>query len=124
MSVSTEYIGNKRFHEELVYGFYGVNGKISESVAPGVVWALKEFRVHFSTAFISVEYLVLKVSSILGAQYKTTIYSQLVSGSTDIFVHYSTPLVLLSDDHLTVELSMGSGINVLGFQFGTWAARG
>ena len=124
MALTNEHIGNLRFHDEIEYGFYGADGTIGDSVAPGKPWKLRSIQIHFSVAFASIEYLVMALSSILGATYNTILYSLNVSGSTDIFIHYSDPLLFLSDDHLNFELSMVSGTNIIGFRFETWAARG
>lgn len=124
MTTTLEYLGNNRYHDEIYYGFYGENGTISDSVTPATPWKLKNIRIHLSVAFVSVEYLVMRISAGLGSAYNTILYSTNLSGSTDVFIHYSEPLTFLSDDQLVFELSMVSGTNVIGFQFETWAARG
>ena len=124
MALTNEYIGLRRYSEEIEYGFFGENGTISDSIAPGKPWKLNGFQVHFSVSFVSVEYLLIWLSSGLGSAYNTILFSRQVSQSTDIFVHYSNPLRFMSDDQLNFELSMASGTNVIGFRFETWAARG
>lgn len=124
MALSNEYVGNLRYHDEIYYGFYGEDGTISDSLNPGVPYKLRSIRIHLSVAFVSVEYLVMQLSAGLGSAYNTVLYSQNLSGSTDIFIHYSDPLLFLSDDQVNIELSMNSGTNIIGFQFETWAARG
>ena len=124
MALLTEYVGNLRFHDEIYYGFYGADGTISDSVNPGCVSKLRSIKVHLSVAFASAEYLIIQLSAGLGSAYNTVLYSQNLSGSTDVFIHYSDPLLFLSDDQLNFELSMASGTNIIGFQFETWAARG
>ena len=124
MALTNEHIGLRRYHEEIEYGFFGEDGTISDAIAPGKPWRLSGFQIHFSVSFVSVEYLVMRLSAALGSAYNTILYSQAVSQSTDIFVHYSFPLQFLSDDQLVFELSMGSGTNIIGFKFDTWAARG
>lgn len=124
MSLTNEPVGNQNYRDEIEYGFYGEHGTISDSIAPGKPWKLGGFHVHFSVSFVSVEYLLLWLSSGFGSAYNTIIFSRQVSQSTDIFVHYSSPLRFTSDDQLNIELSMVSGTNVIGFRFETWAARG
>ena len=124
MALTNEHVGNQNYIEEIKYGFYGEDGTIGDNVAPGTVWKLKNIRIHASVAFVSVETLVMKISAGLGSAYNTVIYSANFSDYEDLFIHYSEPLTLMSDDQLLFELSMVSGTNVLGFQFETWAARG
>jgi hypothetical protein len=110
-------------HMSLFYSS-GADGKISETHSPTTLFKLSEFRVHFSVAFASVEYFTLKHTSIQGAAYNMTLYSANPSGSTDIFVHYSDPLLFLSGDTLTAELSTVSGTNVIGINLIGWAVLG
>ena len=124
MATTLEYIGNNRYHDEIYYGFYGEDGTIGDNVAPGTVWKLKNIRIHASVPFVSVETLVMKISAGLGSAYNTVLYSANFSDYEDLFIHYSEPLTLMSDDQLLFELSMVSGTNIIGFQFETWAARG
>lgn len=110
---------------DVVYhGYYGANGAISDSFCPGVPWKLKDIRVKISDAFASIEYLIMKISSVLDSYHNIVFYSLNVSGSTDIFIHYSDPIMFLSDDHLLFELSTVSGVHTLGFIFDVWAAKG
>lgn len=124
MALTNEYVGNQRYHDEIYYGFYGEDGTIGDSVAPGAIWKLKDIRIHASVAFVSVEYLVMYISAALGSAYNTKIYSANFSDTEDLFIHYSDPLLFLSGDQIVFELSMASGTNIIGFQFQTWAARG
>lgn len=124
MALTNEHIGLRRYHEEIEYGFFGENGAISDAVAPGVPWKLRTVKIHVSSKFLSVEYLVLKLSSGLRSEYNTVLYSANFSDTQDLFIYYSEPIPFLSDDQLLFELSTVSGVNVIGFQFDTWAARG
>jgi len=102
----------------------GLDGTLSETVAPEKKFKLAEIRAHFSVAFVSVEYLKAYISAAKGSEYNTVLLSYLVSGSTDIFIHYSDPLLFLSDDHLVFELSLVSGTNVIGLNVVGWAVQG
>lgn len=113
--------GPHRWEEFLFYQSYKANGSISDEIVPGKIWKLGEIRIHFSTAFASAESLTIRLSCILGSYYNVKFYSLNVSGSTDIFIHYSDPLRFLSDDRLVFTLSMASGVNGVGFQFIGWA---
>jgi hypothetical protein len=124
MALSKESIQPQRWHLFEFYQSYGANGKISDSFCPGKVWTLQEIRVHLSVAFASAEYLIMKLSCGLGSAFNLKFYSTNLSGSTDVFIHYSDPLFFNSDDHLNFELSFVSATNVLGFQFIGWEARG
>ncbi len=113
--------GPHRWEEFLYYQTYKADGAISDGFGPGKIWKLGEIRIHFSTAFASAESLTVRLSSILGSYHNTLFISHLISGSADIFYHYSDPLRFLSDDTLTIKMSMASGINGVGFQFFGWA---
>lgn len=124
MSLTEIDISPQLWWDIIFHGYYGADGNISDSFCPGVPWKLKDIRVKISGAFASVEYLILKISSVLDSYHNIIFYSQNVSGSTDIFIQYSEPLLFLSDDHLVFELSNTSGVHTFGFIFNTWAAKG
>lgn len=123
MSFNKLYQENNRNQQFLFYQSYGVNGAIADNVNPGGKgwWKLAEIRVHFSTAFVSDNALTIKLSSILGSAHDITLYSVNVSGSTDIFIYYSYPLLFQSDDNILISLATKSGLNVIGFTFIGWA---
>lgn len=125
--LSIEHFGLRRYHEEIHHGFYGENGYINDSLVPGARWKLKSIRVVrvvTSVAVASVEYLTLRISSILGSFHNITLYSENFSTASHVIIDYSQPLGFLSDDQLVFDLSVNSGTNLIGFQFEIWSARG
>jgi hypothetical protein len=102
----------------------GGNGKISESLNFGKRWMLNEIRVHFSTLFLSVEYLVCRISTPFGSGHSIILLSSPMSGSTDVVLYYSTPRYFLSDEQLIIELSCKSGLNTVGINAIGWAVTG
>lgn len=104
----------------------GTDGKLSDSLSSptGNRWQFKELRMHFSTAFASVEDLVIRVSSPRGSYHNFLILSQAMNGSQDLLVQYSSPVWLLSNESIVVEQSMASGANLFGLQITGWAAQG
>jgi len=124
MALLKEEILPQRWHLFEYYQSFGADGTISDGFCPAKTWRLQEIRIHLSVAFASAEYLIMQLSCGLGSAYNLKFYSTNLSGSTDVFIHYSDPLLFMSGDQLVFELSMGSATNVIGFQFGTWAARG
>jgi hypothetical protein len=102
------------------YESFGPNGKYTGVIAPGKPWRLAEIRLHLSMPFASIEYLTATISATIGSAHNLVMMSYLLSGSTDVFFHYSDPLNFLSDDLLTFILSITSGTNVVGLNVQTW----
>jgi hypothetical protein len=103
------------------FAFFASNNKagaLNLYVSPGKVWKLKEVRVHFSVAFVSVQDFTLNISAAKGSAYNTKLLSQAMNTVQDLIVYYSTPLLFLSDDllHLSMNavISTVRGIEVLG----------
>ena len=109
----------------------GADGIINENITGGDLgevehfW-IKEIRVHFSTAFASVEALVLKLSdAIIGSAFNQTFLSAAMLGATDYQWIPDTGdnkgLMFNSGDKLGLTLSMKSGINTAGITVIGWA---
>ena len=94
---------------------------INETVEHNGAWKLAEVRLHFSTAFGSVNYLRLNVSAINGSSYDTILLSQSLNGVQDLFVQYFEPVLMVSGDKLRIISSQISVANEYGLQVSGWA---
>jgi hypothetical protein len=132
MSFTGDWPGYQRWDH---FHFYetenGTNGTL-ESVLDGSVmgkaykWKIGEIRMHFSTAFASVEYFKAYVSSILGSNHNYVLISQLMSDIVDFRLVFEDHehLMLFSDDALRFSFSNASGVNLWGLEVQGWAVRG
>jgi len=104
----------------------GTDGNFSESLSnPGSkIWKIKDIRMHWSTAFASVEDLVVNMSSILGSYHDHLIASEAMNGVQDLLLQFSNPITLFSDDTVVFAMSMKSNINHFGLIVNGWAVRG
>jgi hypothetical protein len=121
---SQEQMLPERFWQLAFYKKDDGDGAIGENFNPGTRWKLAEIRVHFSSAFASVEYLTAYLSATKGSEHNVVLLSHNCSGSTDIILYYSEPRMFLSDDVLRVELSNTSGVNAIGISVFGWAVIG
>lgn len=130
MSLSGDFVQYQRWD---MFHFYetenGTNGALSTSINNTALetyrrWKFQELRMHFSTAFASVEDLVIRISSTLGSNHNVKILSQAMNAIQDIHVYYSDPIVFYSDDQMVITMSMASGVNKYGLQVIGWAVRG
>lgn len=129
MTWDKENIEPQRWTQFLFFSSGGADGFVNESIIPGtdfgsIPWKLGEVRLHFSVAFASVEDFVIRISSIKGSAYNTLLISQALNGITDMTIHYSDPLLFLSDDQLVITGAMVSATNIYGMEFIGWAAMG
>ena len=94
---------------------------LQQTLAIGKLAKLREIRLHCSVAFASAQYLVVRLSEAQhGSAHNVTLLSYAMNGVQDLFIHYSDPIFLRSDDNLVVELST-SAANVIGIQLIGWA---
>lgn len=92
-----------------------------ETLDSGKLMKLREIRVHCSVAFASAQDLVVRLSEAQhGSAHNVKLLSFAMNGVQDLFIHYSDPIFLRSDDNLVVELST-SAANVIGLQLIGWA---
>jgi hypothetical protein len=69
----------------------------------------------------SAKYLQVILSAAEGSAYNIILYSLNYNGSTDIFLHYSDPLMFVSDDSLKIVTSVLSVANYHGLEVIGWA---
>ncbi len=118
---SSELFGPHRWEHFSYFKSWTMDETLEESIAPGKPWKLCEVRIHMSIAMASNKYFQMIVSAAKGSAYNTILYSLNYTGSTDIFLHYSDPLLFLSDDQLNLFASMVSVTNVHGIEVIGWA---
>jgi hypothetical protein len=127
MAFSTEYNGYKRW-DDFHFWFSGkANGWEEQSLSfvdDAKGFKVKEVRLHFSTAFASVEDFVMYTSSIKASNFNTIWISEPLNGVRDLVLFFSQPIQLFSDDQLVFTGSMVSNINGYGLEVLGWAARG
>jgi hypothetical protein len=104
----------------------GANGVITESVAPGVKFKVDEIRVHCSSAFASAEDFTVGLVATQGSEHNITLLSQAMNGVLDVLwiADKANALPFLSDDTLSINLSLVSATNVVGINVIGWAVRG
>lgn len=124
MAFTEEYYAPERWWDFQFFATGGANGVVSENVAPTTRFKILEFRLHWSSAFASVEDFVVQISSIKGSQYNAILFSEALNGLTDLYVRLSQPMQFLSDDSVNIAMSMASGINIWGLTVVGWAIRG
>ena len=97
------------------------------SIAPGVIFQVKELRLHLSSPYSLVGDLALRLSAAKGSAYDIILYSHAMSGSTDVFWYPSTAsntLQFLSDDVFIISLPMTSGAILGGINVQGWTIEG
>jgi len=126
MAFTQVFVQPQLWTEFSFFAFGGEDGVVNESVAPGVIWKFKELRVHLSVIFASVEDLTLTIDAIQGTAYDTLFLSTAMQNVYDL--HYFPPLsegmLMLSDDVIVFNLSMASGVNIVGVNVLGWAVKG
>lgn len=103
--------------------FYSSNLSFQKSIFPGKRFKLVDVKMHFSVAVGSIVDLTVRVSSIKGSAYNVIIISQAMATVQDLFMHFSTPIPFLSDDHLVFSMIL-SAANVFGLQADVWSVEG
>jgi hypothetical protein len=93
------------------------SGAIATTVAPGYPWQLHEIRVHFDAGGAATA-LTATMDAGAGAVYDTVIYSNSMSGVSDLIKTYDPPLMFAHpSDELDIAYANGSsaayGIEVL-----------
>lgn len=98
------YIQNKLWDE---FQFFNWNSTVmSQIIAPERLFRLGTIRVHLSTAFASVEDLVIRLSSIKGSRYNAILLSQPMFGVRDlIWMAASAEMLFLSGDQVICTMS-------------------
>jgi hypothetical protein len=124
MSFTETYLDPQRWTEFSFFATGGVDGAISESVAPGKPFKIHEFRIHNSIAIASAGDLVIRLSAAQGSAHNMVFISKAMLGSTDYWLLFSNPLIFQSDDQIVVTYSMKSAVNVMGINVVGWAVRG
>lgn len=124
MAFTEEFHLPQRWSHFHFYTSGKANGAGTESISIGRLWKLQEIRLHFSTAFASVEDLVVRLSAVNGSYFNTLFLSQALNAVQDLWVHYSDPLLFFSDDQLKLTFSMKSNINGWGLEVIGWAVQG
>ena len=117
---------NYERYKEFHYYFAGKeHGFETQSIAPGVLWKLKEVRLHFSDTFASTEDMVVRISSINGSAFNQVLVSQTMSDVKSYRVVFDGSGVLLySDDQVVITGSMVSNVISYGLEAIGWAVRG
>lgn len=120
-----EYTLPQRWKLFQFFGFGGaVTSYVSHAITMSNLWRLAEVRVCFSAACGSNKYFQMYLSSGKGSYYDIMLYSLNINNSTEIFLHYSDPLVFLSDDTLEIQTSVISVAFTYGVQAIGWAVTG
>ena len=102
----------------------GEDGAYTQAISPGRRFRLKEIRLHFSTAFASVEDFTLAMSSINGSYFNFMLLSQELSGVRDLIYTPDFPLEFFSDDQIILGLSQVSAVNLFGIEIHGWSIVG
>ena len=121
-----EYIQNKLWDHFQFYRSATTGERIQENVAEdGKVVKFNEIRFHAGSAILSVEDLVLRISSGNGSEYNYTIVSHPLSGSTDYRFVASDErgYLILSDDHLVLSVNISNTV-IMGITIEGWAVSG
>ena len=124
MAFSQEEILPQRWSFFSYYEKFGTNGKYSTTLSMGTPWMLQEIRLRCSTAFASAENFVAQLIATYGSEFNVVVFNWAMSGSTDVIMRWSNPMMFLSNDVLGFVLSMVSGTNVIGLNVQGWAVRG
>ena len=119
-----EIIEPQRWSEFEFFNAFGTNGLETKSIYFHKNFKLGEIRLHLSVAFASAGALIAQLSSVKGSAYNTKLLSTDISGTIDLFIHYSDPILFLSNDHLKFTISLVSGTNIIGMTVRGWAALG
>jgi hypothetical protein len=127
MAFTKEFLQPQRW-DEFHYYFSGkANGWEDQSldfISEGYRFKVGEVRVHFSSAFASVEDFVMYRSAINGSMYNNIWISEALNGVRDLVLFFSDPLNFFSDDQLVFTGSMVSNTNGYSLEVFGWAARG
>ncbi len=124
MAFTETYIQPQRWTEFMFFAIGGADGLISENVAPGKIWKLKEVRVHASSLIASAGDLVIQLSSIRNSYLNMIFVSKAMLNSQDYWLQMSDPLIFESDDALNVRFSVLSAVNYLGITVVGWCVLG
>jgi len=128
MAFTEVYVQPQRWDEFMFFATVGEDGSVSETVAPGVIWKLKELRVHLSVAFASVEDLVFRISADAGqgSAFNFKFLSQAMNGVIDYqyIPAVSDGMIFQSADLGVITMSGASANNVIGIVVIGWAVRG
>ena len=127
MAFTKDYRQYKRWDDFHFYFSGKADGWKEQSlnfVTEGYPYKINEMRLHFSTAFASVEDFIMRVSSIHGSMYNTIWISEPLNGVRDLVVFFSQALNFFSDDQIIFAASMKSNINGYGLEVLGWAAIG
>lgn len=88
--------------------FYGTGpgggSTVIESLSPARMFELYDVRVALSTSHASAVQAALRLSSILGAAYNTTLFSFPIQGLSNYFWQPSVRLFMLSGDEVVLSL--------------------
>lgn len=84
----------------------------------------EQLRAHWSTAFASVEDMVVYISSAKGSAYNLVLLSQALAGITDILFQPEKKVWLFSGDNLVISFSCASGVNTVGIEVQGWSVFG
>jgi hypothetical protein len=123
MAFTVEYTQPQRWDHFSFYTSGGVDGNISESVAPNYLFRFDEIRVHLSVAFASVANFTVRLSSIKGSAYNLMLISQAMLSVKDLVWQADQAMYFNSDDQLIIELPMTSGTNTVGIDVQGWAVQ-
>lgn len=124
MAFEETFLNNQIWREFSFFASGGVDGVITESASFDNPFKLNGLLIHCSVAFASVEDLTVTLSSAKGSAYNTIFVSQAMNTVQDLFWQLSMPLPFESDDQLIVNLSLVSGVNVIGIKVFGWSVLG
>ena len=121
-----EYIVNHLWDHFQFYKSATTGEMIQENISvDGKILYFNELRFHAGSAVLSVEDLVLRISSVKGSEYNYTILSHPLSGSTDYRFVASDQrgYLVLSDDHLVLSINI-SNTKIMGLTVEGWSVSG
>lgn len=128
---SRERIDNQLMNFFSLYktsGTGGAAGSIKETITGGdlgetEVFEIKEVRAHLSSVCLSVEDLIIHLTSIKGSEHNLTLLSQPMSDVQDFLWQPDNSLTFISGDTLSVYMSLDSGSNAIAINVQGWAVQ-
>lgn len=119
-------IDNQRYNFFSFYSVSGGDGSVKETITGGDSgetehFKFKEIRVHLSSVCLSVEDLIIHLTSGTRSEHNITLLSQAMSGIQDFLWQPDSELCFVSGDTLSVYMSLDSGSNEFGINIQGWA---
>jgi hypothetical protein len=118
-------IKNTPYSRMKYFNYYTTgNEPLIENIEFSYPFELNEFRLHLSVSMASIEYFIVRLSSILGSAYDVKILSYSMYAHKDLIYQMDCTYKFLYGDILSVQLSFASGTNTYGLAVLGWEVMG